>query len=551
MNIDNKNLAIILVKGNYINEDIVNQSEEAIVRDKKTLFSYLLDQNILTKDLIGQAIAEYLNVSYSDLNSNQPTKDQILKIPEEIAKKYRYVLFEESKDKQQVIITTDDPKKEIAPELSKIFPNQKVIITYSLTEDIDNAFFSYQKSLDTRFSKIIESKQHIAPEILQQIFEDAYVFRASDIHFEPRPKDVIIRFRIDGVLHNAGILPKEHYENILNRIKVQSRLRIDEHFAAQDGSMRFENGDNFFDLRTSIVPTVEGEKIVLRMLASYVQGFGLSNLGMSEQHQAMLEDVARKPFGMILVTGPTGSGKTTTLYALLKLLHKPEVNITTIEDPVEYKIAGINQIQVNPQTNLTFAKGLRSIVRQDPDIILVGEIRDEETAEIAVNAALTGHLLLSTFHANDAATAIPRLLDMKVEPFLIASTVELIIAQRLVRRICSSCRYSTLSNSEDIALKFPGAKEFFKDNETTLYAGKGCNVCSNTGYQGRAAIFEFIRVTPELQDIILKNPSTKEIWEIAKKQGSQPIFEDGINKVKNGITTLEELLRVSPPVNLD
>lgn len=328
-------------------------------------------------------------------------------------------------------------------------------------------------------------------------------------------------------------------------------MRIDEHFAAQDGSMRFEKGETVFDLRTSIVPTVEGEKIVLRILAAYVQGFGLSNLGMSEAHQRILAEVAQKPFGMILVTGPTGSGKTTTLYAVLKLLHHPDVNITTIEDPVEYKVIGINQIQVNPQTNLTFAKGLRSIVRQDPDIILVGEIRDEETAEIAVNAALTGHLLLSTFHANDAATAIPRLLDMKVEPFLLASTIEVIIAQRLVRKICITCRYSISSTSKKIGEAFPGAKDFFQEKKITLYAGKGCDACGHTGYQGRAAIFEFIRVTPDLQDLILNNPSTKEIWKLAKAQGSKTVFEDGIEKVRNGTTTLEELVRVAPPVTIE
>lgn len=420
-----------------------------------------------------------------------------------------------------------------------------------MTEDIDKAFLHYQKTLDTRFSKIIESGQHVASEILQQIFEDAYIYQASDVHFEPYPKYVVVRFRIDGVLHEAGAIPKKHYENILNRIKVQSRLRIDEHFAAQDGSMRFEKGGMFFDLRTSIVPTIEGEKVVLRMIANHVQGFDMSNLGMSSKHQKMLEEVARKPFGMILVTGPTGSGKTTTLYGLLKLLHGPEVNITTIEDPVEYKFVGINQIQVNPQMNLTFAKSLRSIVRQDPDVILVGEIRDEETAEIAVNAALTGHLLLSTFHANDAASTFPRLLDMKVEPSLLASTIEVVIAQRLVRRICSSCRHSVKFTKKEIAEKFSGAEKFFQNEEITLYAGKGCSACGGTGYQGRAAIFEFIRATPELKNLILKNPSTKEISALAKKQGSESLFEDGIEKVKNGTTTLEELVRVSPPINTE
>jgi type II secretory ATPase GspE/PulE/Tfp pilus assembly ATPase PilB-like protein len=239
---------------------------------------------------------------------------------------------------------------------------------------------------------------------------------------------------------------------------------------------------------------------------------------------------------MILVTGPTGSGKTTTLYAVLKVLNQPGVNITTIEDPVEYKILGTNQIQVNPQTNLTFAKGLRSIVRQDPDIILVGEIRDLETAEIAVNAALTGHLLLSTFHANDAATSIPRLLDMGVEPFLLASTLELILAQRLVRKICENCRTS-----------YPHSSSYFPEKTVTLYKGKGCKNCSNTGFKGRTAIFEFIEINDAMEDLILKHPSSREIWELAQKNGAQSLFADGLEKVKSGLTTLEELLRVARP----
>ncbi|MBT4448047.1 MAG: type II/IV secretion system protein, partial [Candidatus Komeilibacteria bacterium] len=272
-----------------------------------------------------------------------------------------------------------------------------------------------------------------------------------------------------------------------------------------------------------------------------------SNLGLSIKHQEILEEEARKPFGMILVTGPTGSGKTTTLYALLKLLNKPEVNITTIEDPVEYKIPGINQIQINNQTNLSFAKGLRSIVRQDPDIILVGEIRDEETAEISVNAALTGHLLLSTFHSNDAATAIPRLLDMEVEPFLLASTLELVIAQRLARRICEHCRVSI--NKEDKVIKklIKNIDPKLADKISTLYKGKGCNICSDTGYSGRTALYEIIKVSAEMQDLILQNPSKQQLWDLAQKQGSVSLFEDGLEKVKSGVTTLEELMRVSPP----
>lgn len=551
MNIDDKKLEIALFEGHYLSGDEIKKAKKVTSKNGQPLLSYFLEQGLLTKDIIGQAVAEFLGVPYSDLNSHQPPKEQVLQIPEDIARKTRCILFEQSKNKSQVTLATDSPQKELLTELSQIFPNSKIILTYSLPEDIDIAFLHYQKPLETRFSKIIESQQRIAPEILEQIFEDAYTLHASDIHFEPRPMYIAVRFRIDGVLHEVGKIPKEYYENILNRIKVQSHLRIDEHLASQDGSMHFEKEATIFDLRTSIVPTVEGEKIVLRILATYVQGLGLNDLGLSSMHQKFLEEAAHKPFGMILVTGPTGSGKTTTLYAILKILHKPEVNITTIEDPVEYKISGINQIQVNSQTNLTFSKGLRSIVRQDPDIILVGEIRDEETSEIAINAALTGHLLLSTFHANDAATAIPRLLDMKAEPFLLASTLEIIIAQRLVRKICSACRHSVLFSEKELYEKFPGTKDFFHEKNAPLYSGKGCGACGHTGYHGRTAIFELIRVTPELKDLVLKNPSAREIWKLAKSQGSKSLFEDGIEKVRSGITTLEELVRIAPPMNTE
>jgi len=311
-----------------------------------------------------------------------------------------------------------------------------------------------------------------------------------------------------------------------------------------------KNG-RYFDLRTSIVPTVEGEKVVLRVLASYVEGFALSDLGFTSKDEEILLSAAKKPFGMILVTGPTGSGKTTTLYGVLKVLNKPGVNITTIEDPVEYKVEGINQIQTNSQTDLTFAKGLRSIVRQDPDIILVGEIRDEETAEIAVNAALTGHLLLSTFHANDAATAIPRLLDMEVEPFLLASTLEVIIAQRLVRKICDSCRHSVSISKDELKNNYKNADKYLEGDNVTLYKGKGCDSCGGSGYKGRTAIFEFLPITPRMEELILKNPSTRDIWQLAKSEGARSLFEDGILKVKDGVTTLEELMRIAPPPKND
>lgn len=549
-NIDEKTLKQILLRENYITEEDIRQAEEFTKSHNVSFIECLIQQNLISKDLVGQALAESFGVSYSDLNSTAPSREQVRKIPEEIAKQYHAVIFSETQ--AGIVIATDNPQNpQLLPELKKLFTQKKIKITYSLSEDIDASFVHYQKPLETRFGKIIEKKERIAPELLEEIFEDALVYKASDIHFEPQHKEIIVRFRVDGVLHEAGRIPKEHYENILNRIKVQSGLRIDEHFAAQDGSLRHEKDGAVIDMRTSTVPTIEGEKAVLRVLAAYVHGFTLGDLGLSPSHQQLLSASAEKPFGMILVAGPTGSGKTTTLYALVKLVNGPEVNITTIEDPVEYKVQGVNQIQVNPQTNLTFAKGLRSIVRQDPDIILVGEIRDNETAEIAVNAALTGHLLYSTFHANDAATSIPRLLDMGVEPFLLASTLEVIVAQRLVRIICDHCRHSVTKKPGDFDTpQLKPAASYFPDKSLTLYQGKGCEACGHTGYKGRTAIFEFIQITPDMQNLILRSPSTQEIWQLARKEGSRALFEDGVEKVKTGITTLEELLRVAEPPNV-
>ncbi len=549
MNIDEQKLKDILLRQNYITEKDFTTAALNAKKEKISPVRYLLNQGIISEGLIAQALAESFGVPYSDLKLREPSKDVVNLIPEKFAREKRVVCVSSNKD--QVVVATDNPlQPKLAEELNSILHNSNISITYALPESIDQILRFYQKSLDTRFSKIIAAGNRVAPEILEEIFEDAYAFSASDIHFEPNAKDISVRFRVDGVLQDGGKLPKEFYENILNRIKVESRLRIDEHFAAQDGSMHYESGTDaekkFFDLRTSIVPTVEGEKVVLRVLSSYVEGLSLADLGFSKEDGEKIEKAAHKPFGMILVTGPTGSGKTTTLYGVLKILNTREVNVTTIEDPVEYKVSGINQIQTNLETNLTFAKGLRSIVRQDPDIILVGEIRDEETAEIAVNAALTGHLLLSTFHANDASTAIPRLLDMGIEPFLLSSTLELIVAQRLVRKICEACRYSTELLVSDLAKKYKNVHGFSGKN-ITLYQGKGCDTCAGTGFKGRTAIFEFIEITPAMSELMLKSPSSIEIQKLAKKEGTKSMFEDGLEKVKSGVTTLDELLRVAPP----
>lgn len=534
-----------LLKQSFISE-ADSKAAEAAAHSGAEYVAYLIRAELLSPELLGQALAESYNAPYVDLNAHGPVKETITKIPEAVARANRVIFLKEN-DKLAAVASDNPPQVNVG-ELEKFFPHKKVRVAFALPELIESAFTLYEQPLDTRFSEIIKGGTRVAPEIVDEILKDALTYRASDIHFEPQVKDVVVRFRVDGNLRHAGTLPRTNYENILNRIKVESGMRIDEHFAAQDGTLQRTTEERRVDFRVSLVPTVQGEKVVMRVLGSYVREYSLGDIGLGEDFRERLEAYSQKPFGMILTVGPTGSGKTTTLYAILKLLNRPNVNITSIEDPVEYKLEGMNQIQVREASGMTFAKGLRAIVRQDPDIILVGEIRDQETADISVNAALTGHLLLSTFHANDAATAIPRLVDMGIEPFLLASTLEVIIAQRLVRQLCTACRYSLPASEAVKALKIggPAVAPYFHKEET-VYAGKGCDVCNGTGYKGRTALFEFIEVTPEMQDLIIKNPSNRDIEKLARQQGAKPMFEDGIAKVKIGATTLSEVLRVVEP----
>ncbi len=545
MRLEDAHIKAVLLAGNYISDEDAQEAEGVAKSGRSSFFGALILKGVVTKDLLGQALSESYGIPYADLNSRIPSREEVFSIPIDIAEKFRIVLFSVERGKR--VIATDDPAQAgLKDVVDRMFPKGETVIAYSLPEDIDEVFSRYhRKTLQTRFSKIIEGGKRVAPEIISEILSDALSFRSSDIHFEPGDDSTLVRFRVDGVLQEAGRIPNEYYGAILNRIKVESRLRIDEHFSAQDGSLHYRKNETSIDFRVSIIPTTNGEKVVLRALAAYVAGFALGDLGLSEKTQEILMEAIHKPFGMVLVVGPTGSGKTTTLYALLRLLNTPDVNITSIEDPVEYKLAGVNQIQVRESSGLSFARGLRSIVRQDPDIILVGEIRDRETAEISVNAALTGHLLLSTFHANDAATAIPRLLDMGNEPFLLASTLELIVAERLVRKVCESCRVSISVGSRAADLPTSVSKSLEKG--TNIYRGKGCSACSGTGYSGRTAIFECIRMTPSMKNLILGSPSTREVWDLARKEGSFSLFEDGIDKVRRGITTPEELLRVAEP----
>jgi type IV pilus assembly protein PilB len=380
--------------------------------------------------------------------------------------------------------------------------------------------------------------------LVDSLIRHAHKLRASDIHIDPFAESVNIRFRIDGVMQDVFSFPRTILSEIISRIKILTGLRTDEHQIAQDGRFRARLDEKrVVDIRVSIAPTYHGENAVLRLLTDQSEEFTLTNLGFSEKNLQKIMQAIRRPYGMILATGPTGSGKTTTLYTMIKRLNTKAVSIITIEDPIEYALEGIEQVQVNTRTGLTFASGLRSFLRQDPNIIMVGEIRDMETAGLAVNTALTGHLLLSTIHTNDSATTLPRLLDMKVEPYLVASTVNIAIGQRLVRKICANCKTQkriTKAENKSLAEVLPPEIKWRK----TFYYGRGCEQCNGSGYQGRLGIHEVLVVDNDIREAILRKASASEIKKIAIKNGMASMVEDGFEKAKAGLTTIDEIIRV-------
>ncbi|MFA6397615.1 MAG: GspE/PulE family protein [Candidatus Paceibacterota bacterium] len=384
------------------------------------------------------------------------------------------------------------------------------------------------------------------------LIEYAYVVRASDVHLEPMSDRVVARFRVDGILIDSFFFSKELQAEVVSRIKVLSDLKIDIHHIPQDGRFKSKVEDSAeVDVRVSIAPTYYGENVVMRVLAETTQ-FTLVELGFTPEQIDIIEKAVKKPYGMILANGPTGSGKSTTLYTLLKKLNVRERSIITIEDPIEYSVSGITQMPVNVQAGLNFGNGLRAILRQDPDIIMVGEIRDKETAGIAVNAALTGHLMFSTLHTNDAATTFPRLVDMDIEPFLIASTLNVVIGQRLVRKVCDGCRKEhTLDDSEKNALTMVLRENLGHDpsyeikNEKTYTVGDGCDKCNKTGYTGRTGIHEVLEVNDEIRKLIIANADASQIKQMAMTKGMQTMLEDGLQKAFQGVTTVEEVLRIT------
>lgn len=406
-----------------------------------------------------------------------------------------------------------------------------------------------QSSTDDLISKIDETADLLdeasdAPiiKLVNLILSGAIKDRASDIHVEPYSANLKIRYRIDGILYDTLSLPRRIQSPLISRIKIMAKLNIAEKRLPQDGRIEIKIADRLVDIRVSVIPTAFGERVVLRLLDKTANILMLSDLGMHDERIKLLNKLIKSPYGIILVTGPTGSGKTTTLYAALSTINRPEINIITIEDPIEYQMDGVGQIQVNPKIDLTFAAGLRSIVRQDPDVILIGEIRDRETAEIAIQSSLTGHLVFSTLHTNDAASAVTRLIDMGIEPFLVTSSIVAIIAQRLVRVLCPHCKEVYEPDEESLA-NLGLSRSVLKNN--TFYRKKGCNLCMQTGFRGRSAIFEILTVDDEIKRLVLKTSDANQINELAIKRGMITLQQDGIDKVLAGITTIEEVLRVT------
>lgn len=561
MRINDKKIKEVLLKQHYITKKDIEKAEKRMITDKCSFLDCLILEDIITEDLFGQAMAEYFEVPYLNLKKTKIENEIFGLIPESVARNNEVIAV--SKSEEGVKIGMTNPTDTATKQLIEKKAGDIIIPCYITPQDLKKALERYRTDLKVVFNKTIallenpdlsnEEKDELSIKMLDTIFQYGHQSKASDIHIEPYEKKIVVRFRVDGLMHDILEIPKKFSEPIVARIKILSKMKTDERRAAQDGKLRFQTEKENVDVRVSVVPVPQGENVVMRLLSAQSQEFGLKSLGFSKDDFSKAEAAIKYPHGMILVTGPTGSGKTTTLYAILKILNKRDVHISTIEDPIEYDIEGVTQIQVNTKTNLTFAKGLRAIVRQDPDIIMVGEIRDEETAGIAVNSALTGHLVLSTFHTNDASTALPRLLDMNIEPFLVASTINLIIAQRLVRKICEKCRFSfQLSLSEAKIIEGnPHVNEVFKKRKIknlqkiNFYKGAGCAVCGYTGYSGRLGIFEALEMNNAIKELVLKRASNVEIEKAARISGMTTMFEDGVEKVLNGITTLEEVMRVS------
>ena len=544
----------LLLQSGLVTEKALEDLLVFAANSRISLQEAAIEKDAVSDEQLGRLIADLLKLPFAVLSKVTIPETVFRIVPERIARKYKVISF--AKENDGIKLAMANPSQSMIQEMVGKKTWQKVMPYFATERDIENALQMYRKDLKQTFDELLQQEitsttlADDAPivKIVDLLITYAYRDKASDIHIEPEEDNLLIRFRIDGILHDVLYLDKKFHDRIVARVKVLSRLRTDEHLSAQDGKIRIIVDDENLDLRVSIIPIIEGEKIVLRLLSSRFRQFSFLDLGMNQKDLQKANSAINKTYGMILSTGPTGSGKTTSIYAILKILNTREKNITTIEDPVEYRIKGVNQIQVNQKTNLTFANGLRSILRQDPNVIFVGEIRDNETAGIAVNAALTGHLVVSTLHTNDAATALPRFIDMKVEPFLVASTVNVIIAQRLVRKICEYCKVPSSINRANILKNIPPKilqKHFGEQENIQAHEGKGCKACHFTGYQGRVGIFEVLEMSEKIKKLIVEKNDSDVITKEAVALGMTTMVNDGLEKVTKGITTIEEVLRVT------
>jgi len=566
-----------LIKKKLIKKDQASSIKNKVKEKKGTLEEIILKEKILSEKDLFALKSKLLKIPIKEVIASKISPKVLELIPKESAKYYSIVPLKKTEGGFEVGMVY--PENSQAQEALKFLARQNklsykyFLITLSNFKKCIDKYGAPQremkKALEILETEIKKGEEELVPgeqikfkrltedapiiKMVSVILKQAVEGKASDIHIEPMRENLRVRYRLDGILYSTLFLPLQIHPSIVARIKILSSLKIDETRIPQDGRFSSEIKGENIDFRVSTFPTTLGEKVVLRVLDSNKGIKSLEKIGLGRENLIKIKNALGKTFGMILLTGPTGSGKTTTLYSLLRILNKEGVNIVTLEDPVEYFMAGINQSQVRPEIGYTFAKGLRQILRQDPDIIMVGEIRDEETAELAVHAALTGHLVFSTLHTNNASDVIPRLIDMGIKPFLIPPSLALTISQRLVRRLCPFCKKRVKASVEDKKFildtikKMPTSveKKIKIPNPLYVFEPNGCEKCNNKGYSGRIGIFEIIEMTDNLSDIILKGPDKVKILEEARNQGMILIGEDGVSKVLQGITTIKEIMRVT------
>ncbi len=574
MRITEKQIKEFIISSGILEKNIV---EKVFADAKKGGIAFeelLVKQNLITQERLGKIRAYLLGVPFVNLENEKIPPEFLELIPESIARRHHIVPYRKKDETLEVAML--DPEDLQTIEFIKKKTGLKIEPRLTSLESLQNIYKQYQKTLEVEFSEIVPIKDRESStlsvaeltktatefpvvKIVDTIIKHAVLEDASDIHIEPMEDQVLVRYRIDGLLRDATSLPLTSAAAVVARIKILSNLKLDEHRLPQDGRFKIKIGDQEISLRVSILPVYNGEKVVMRLLKeSTGKTLTLENLGFWGSNLEKVLKNIKKPYGMILVTGPTGSGKTTTLYTILNMLNKPEVNISTIEDPIEYRIPRINQTQVKPEIGLTFANGLRALLRQDPNIIMVGEIRDNETATLAIHAALTGHLVLSTLHTTSAAGAFARLLDMKIEGFLLASTINLVIAQRLVRKLCPTTKEKhQITNEELNKLKseFPieeslkilqnqkAIKKSLRLEELIFYKPSASSDCPD-GFKGRTGIYEVIEVDDQIRKLIIEGADTQKIAQMAKQNGALTMLEDGLYKSIQGITTIETVLSV-------